>query len=46
MGEGNGGTPVVIIRGLEMYDESSVIRDLLRPENEDVIIKALRSLSA
>ncbi len=46
MGEGDGGTPVVIIRGLEMYDESSVISDLFRPENEDVIIKALRSLSA
>jgi coenzyme F420-0:L-glutamate ligase/coenzyme F420-1:gamma-L-glutamate ligase len=46
MGEGDGGTPVVIIRGLEMYDESSVIRDLFRPDNEDVIIKALRSLSA
>lgn len=46
MGEGDGGTPVVIIRSLEMYDESSVIRDLFRPENEDVIRKALRSLSA
>ncbi len=46
MGEGDGGTPVMIIRGLEMYDEKSAIRDLFRPENEDVIRKALRSLSA
>jgi coenzyme F420-0:L-glutamate ligase/coenzyme F420-1:gamma-L-glutamate ligase len=46
MGEGDGGNPVVVIRGLEMYDESSVIRDLFRPENEDEIRKALRSLSA
>jgi coenzyme F420-0:L-glutamate ligase/coenzyme F420-1:gamma-L-glutamate ligase len=46
MGEGDGGTPVVIIRGLEMYDESGVIRDIFRPENEDMIRKALRYLSA
>jgi len=46
MGEGDGGTPVVVIRGLEMYHESYGIRELLRPENEDVIRKALRSLSA
>jgi len=46
MGEGDGGTPVVVIRDLEMYDESSAIRDHFRPENEDVIRKALRSLSA
>lgn len=46
MGEGNGGTPVVIIRGLDMYDDSGSIRELFRPEAEDVIRKALRSLSA
>ncbi|TRZ89318.1 MAG: coenzyme F420-0:L-glutamate ligase [Methanosarcinales archaeon] len=46
MGEGNGGTPVVIIRGLEMYDGSSSIMDVFRPENEDFMVKALRSLSA
>jgi coenzyme F420-0:L-glutamate ligase/coenzyme F420-1:gamma-L-glutamate ligase len=46
MGEGDGGTPVVVIRGLEMYHESYGIGELLRPENEDVIRKALRSLSA
>lgn len=46
MGEGNGGTPVVIIRGFDMYDESGSIRELFRPETEDVIRKALISLSA
>lgn len=46
MGEGNGGTPVVIIRGLELYEESSGIKELYRPEKEDVIRKALKSLSA
>jgi len=46
MGEGDGGTPVVVVRGLEMYHESYGIRELIRPENEDMIRKALRSLSA
>ncbi|GFO97775.1 F420-dependent oxidoreductase [groundwater metagenome] len=46
MGEGDGGTPVVVIRGLDMYHESYGIRELLRPEKEDVIRKALISLSA
>lgn len=41
MGEGNGGTPVVIIRDLGMYHESYGIKELLRPEKEDVIYKAL-----
>lgn len=41
MGEGNGGTPVVILRGLDLYDESNGIKDLLRPEKEDEIYKAL-----
>jgi len=45
MGEGDGGTPVVVIRGLDMYHESYGIKELIRPENEDVIRKALRSLS-
>lgn len=43
MGEGNGGTPVVIIRGLNLYHESSGIKELFRPEREDVILRALRS---
>lgn len=41
MGEGNGGMPMVIIRGLDLYDESNGIKELYRPENEDVIRKAL-----
>ena len=31
--------PIVIIRGLELYDESNGIKELYRPENEDVIRK-------
>ncbi|NJD77410.1 MAG: coenzyme F420-0:L-glutamate ligase [Candidatus Methanoperedens sp.] len=42
MGEGNGGTPIAIIRGLEMFYEPGTIQELYRPENEDVISKALR----
>jgi coenzyme F420-0:L-glutamate ligase/coenzyme F420-1:gamma-L-glutamate ligase len=45
MGEGNGGTPIAIIRGLELYDESDGIRELHRPEKEDVIYKALKDRS-
>lgn len=44
MGEGNGGTPIVIIRGLEIYHESSGIKELYRPEEEDVIRKALKKM--
>lgn len=43
MGEGNGGTPVAIIRGLDLYHESSRISELFRPEKEDVIRRALIS---
>lgn len=43
MGEGSGGTPVVIIRGLELYHESYGINELLRPEEEDVIRRALKN---
>ncbi len=46
MGEGNGGTPIVIIQGLELYDESFEIKELYRPEKEDVIRKALKYQSA
>ncbi len=45
MGEGNGGTPIVIIRGMDLYDESYGIKDLFRPEEEDVIRRALKSRS-
>jgi coenzyme F420-0:L-glutamate ligase/coenzyme F420-1:gamma-L-glutamate ligase len=45
MGEGNGGMPIVIIRGLDMYHESYGIRELFRPEKEDVIRRALKDQS-
>jgi coenzyme F420-0:L-glutamate ligase/coenzyme F420-1:gamma-L-glutamate ligase len=45
MGEGNGGTPVIIVRGLDLYTEHEVsVNELYRPDNEDVIKKALRQL--
>ncbi len=43
MGEGDGGTPIVIIRGLDVYCESYGIKELYRPEKEDEILKALKS---
>jgi coenzyme F420-0:L-glutamate ligase/coenzyme F420-1:gamma-L-glutamate ligase len=45
MGEGNGGTPIVIIRGLDLYDECYEIKELYRPEKEDVIRRALKARS-
>ncbi|MCX9083823.1 MAG: coenzyme F420-0:L-glutamate ligase [Candidatus Methanoperedens sp.] len=46
MGEGDGGTPIVILRGLGLYDESYGIQELFRSEKEDVIRTAiLRSRS-
>lgn len=45
MGEGNGGNPIVVIRGLEMYLDSDVtIKETYRPDDMDVIRKGLRSL--
>jgi len=41
MGEGNGGLPIVIIRGLDLYDEAYGIKELYRNEKEDVIRKAI-----
>ena len=41
MGEGDGGMPIVVVRGLELYNESNGITELYRPEKEDVIRKAL-----
>lgn len=41
MGEGNGGLPIVVIRGLDLYSKSDGIKELYRPENEDVIRKAI-----
>ncbi len=42
MGEGNGGTPVVIIHGLDLFHDSCGIKELYRPEDEDVIRRALK----
>lgn len=45
MGEGAGGTPVVVIRGLDYYcEESAFIKEIYRPEEKDVIKKGLRCL--
>ncbi|MCL7410826.1 MAG: coenzyme F420-0:L-glutamate ligase [Methanosarcinaceae archaeon] len=45
MGEGDGGNPVVIIRGLEMYVDIDVtIKETYRPDGEDVVRKGLRCL--
>ncbi len=41
MGEGGGGVPVVIIRGLDVLGEGS-ISDVYRAENEDVIAGRIR----
>jgi coenzyme F420-0:L-glutamate ligase/coenzyme F420-1:gamma-L-glutamate ligase len=41
MGEGNGGIPIVIIRGLDLYNESNGIKELYRPESEDEIRNAI-----
>ena len=41
MGEGNGGTPVVVFRGLDLYSEKGSMKDIHRPENEDVIRAAI-----
>lgn len=46
MGEGDGATPVVIIRGLRLYQERCSITQIYRTEEEDVISKALKSHSA
>ncbi|MDK2891937.1 coenzyme F420-0:L-glutamate ligase [Methanohalophilus sp.] len=44
MGEGDGGCPVVIVRGLNFHtDQKVTITDLYRPDDEDVVKKALRS---
>lgn len=41
MGEGDGGTPIVIFQGLGMYDEYYGIQELYRSEKEDVIRNAI-----
>ncbi len=45
MGEGAGGTPVVVIRGFNYYgEEETFIKEMYRPEEMDVIKKGLRCL--
>lgn len=45
MGEGAGGTPVIVIRGLDYYSEDNIfIKEIYRPEEKDVIKKGLRCL--
>ncbi|RXA21232.1 coenzyme F420-0:L-glutamate ligase [Methanosarcina sp. MSH10X1] len=45
MGEGAGGIPVVVIRGLDHYcEEETSIKEIYRPEEYDVIKKGLRCL--
>jgi len=43
MGEGSDGTPVVVIRGLNYYEEVYGIQKLYRSDEKDVIKKALSS---
>ncbi|WP_292467089.1 coenzyme F420-0:L-glutamate ligase [Methanolobus sp.] len=45
MGEGDGGYPVVILRGLEFRSEEGSIREMYRSKREDIIKKGLRCLS-
>ncbi|MHC1571431.1 MAG: coenzyme F420-0:L-glutamate ligase [Methanosarcinales archaeon] len=42
IGEGDGGTPVALIRGLGMLVEESSIREVFRRPEDDVIRKALK----
>ena len=36
MGESSEGTPVVIVRGLDLCDDSDTVNDLIRPKEEDL----------
>lgn len=45
MGEAAGGYPVVIVRGYKIHTKDDVsVKEMYRPENEDVIRKGLRCL--
>ncbi|MDY0267152.1 MAG: coenzyme F420-0:L-glutamate ligase [Methanimicrococcus sp.] len=42
MGEGGGGVPAVIVRGLDLYTNENVsIKEMYRPEEKDLIVKVL-----
>lgn len=46
MGEGDGGYPVAIVRGLVFYsDDETSIQEMYRPGKEDIVKKGLRCLS-
>lgn len=45
MGEGDGGYPVIVIRGLDLRTEESTIKEMYRSEREDIVKKGLRGLS-
>ncbi|MDI3540031.1 MAG: coenzyme F420-0:L-glutamate ligase / coenzyme F420:gamma-L-glutamate ligase [Methanolobus sp.] len=45
MGEGDGGYPVVVLRGLEMRsDDPASVKEMYRESGQDIIRKGLRSL--
>jgi coenzyme F420-0:L-glutamate ligase / coenzyme F420-1:gamma-L-glutamate ligase len=45
MGEGAGGIPAVVVRGLDYYcEDNAFIKEIHRPEEKDVIKKGLRCL--
>ncbi|KGK99130.1 F420-0--gamma-glutamyl ligase [Methanococcoides methylutens] len=45
MGEAAGGIPVVIVRGFEYHTKDDVsVKEMYRPDNEDIIRKGLRCL--
>lgn len=45
MGEGDGGCPVVILRGLKLRSDDGSIKEMYRNDREDIIKKGLRCLS-
>jgi len=44
MGEGDGGYPVAIVRGLKLRSENASIQEMYRSNREDIIKKGLRCL--
>ncbi|OPY16115.1 MAG: Coenzyme F420:L-glutamate ligase [Methanomethylovorans sp. PtaU1.Bin073] len=45
MGEGNGGYPIVIVRGLKLRsDENTSVKEMYRSDKEDLIKKSLKYL--
>ena len=46
MGEGDGGYPVVVVRGSDLYtDDDVTVREMYRPDDKDIIKKGLRCLT-